>query len=71
MDEHKRAERLCIEAEKLCMDGPSESMISLEIMHAVSERQLEIEITLEQEGFKDAARAVRRWYKLKDMENEQ
>ena len=70
MNEHKRAEKLCIEAEKLGMDGPSEGMIATAIMHAVSERTLEIEIEIEQEGYRDAARAVRRWYKLKHMEEE-
>ena len=68
MDEHKRAEKLCIEAEKLGLDAPTEAMIAEEIMHAISEQRLDIELSLEQAGFKDAANALHRWQKLKYLD---
>ena len=68
MDANERTEKLFIEAEKLGMDAPSENMVADAIACAVSQERLEIEISLEQAGFKDAARALHRWQKLAELE---
>ena len=60
-----RAERLMAEAEKLGCDSPTEAMIAEAINDAEVDAYQDIEISLEQTGFREAAKAVDRWRRRK------